>query len=259
MPNKLAVQMYTLREFTKTAEGLDSCLQIIHGIGYAGVQLSAVSCMDDGGVTAADAKAMLDAHGLRCVATHRSLDRLVHHTIEEIAFHETLDCQYTAVGGAWGYPNNAAEYRRFVQDVHPMIQTLARSGVRFGYHNHAHEFIRDADTSRPAYEVFLDEAPSMYLELDTYWLNHAGLDVASFFRRCVGRIPVIHVKDKEMVEKDGAVMAPVGEGNLDWDSIIEVAEAGGTEWYVVEQDECRRDPFDCLASSFDFLASKQLA
>jgi sugar phosphate isomerase/epimerase len=54
-------------------------------------------------------------------------------------------------------------------------------------------------------------------------------------------------------------MAPVGEGNLDWDGIIAAGEEGGVEWYAIEQDVCRRDPFDCLASSFEFLAAKGLA
>ena len=30
----------------------------------------------------------------------------------------------------------------------------------------------------------------------------------------------------------------------------------GVKWYAVEQDQCFRDPFDCLKSSFDFLRTK---
>ncbi len=65
---------------------------------------------------------------------------------------------------------------------------------------------------------------------------------------------MIHVKDMEVVAKVGQVMAPIGEGNLNWPHIVKTCEAAGTEWYVVEQDECRRDPFDCLRSSWEYLA-----
>ncbi len=65
-------------------------------------------------------------------------------------------------------------------------------------------------------------------------------------------MPVIHIKDKEMAG-DEAVMAPIGEGNLDWEHLLPACEAAGVEWYAVEQDICRRDPFDCLRSSFEFL------
>jgi sugar phosphate isomerase/epimerase len=60
----------------------------------------------------------------------------------------------------------------------------------------------------------------------------------------------------EVVEGDGPVMAPVGEGNLEWPQILAACSEGGTEWLIVEQDEFRRDPFDCLASSLMFLRER---
>ena len=40
-----------------------------------------------------------------------------------------------------------------------------------------------------------------------------------------------------------------------WTGIISMpaCEAAGVEWYAVEQDICRRDPFDCLQSSYTYL------
>jgi sugar phosphate isomerase/epimerase len=261
MPNKLAVQMYTLRDFTGTAEGFEAALDTIHGIGYAGVQLSAVGCMngETPEVTAERAREMLDANGLKCVATHRPLKSLIEQTDAEIEFHRTLGCDYAAIGGIFEYGDTPEAFRRFLADAAPMIARLKEAGIRFGFHNHAHEFIRNPETGRACYDILIDEAPDLYLEIDTYWVQHAGVDPANLLERASGRISVIHVKDKEVVSKDGPVMAPVGEGNLDWDRIIPVCEAGGTEWYVVEQDECRRDPFDCLASSFEYLSRKGLA
>lgn len=255
MANKIAAQLYTLRDFTKTAEGLEAALQTVHAIGFAGVQLSAVGCMDGERpeVDAAEARRMLDANGLRCVATHRPLKRLLERTDEEIAFHRTLGCDYVAVGGIWEYGDQPEAYHRFVKDAAPMIATLKAAGIRFGYHNHAHEFLRDPETGKPCYEILVEAGPDLYLEIDTYWVQHAGLDPAALLSRCAGRVPVIHVKDKEVVSKEGPVMAPVGEGLLDWPRIAQVGEAAGVEWYVVEQDVCRRDPFDCLNSSFEYL------
>ena len=51
------------------------------------------------------------------------------------------------------------------------------------------------------------------------------------------------------------VMAEVGEGNLNWQSIIESCIYAGTEWYIVEQDVCQRDPFDSLKISLENLKS----
>ncbi|UCD39610.1 MAG: hypothetical protein JSV87_04140, partial [Candidatus Bathyarchaeota archaeon] len=44
--------------------------------------------------------------------------------------------------------------------------------------------------------------------------------------------------------------AEIGEGNMNWQAIIEAAEESGVEWYLVEQDNCYgRDPFESLRIS----------
>lgn len=251
--NRLAVQMYTLRDLVKTREGFETALEIIHGIGYAGVQLSAVGCMDgdDPEVTAAQAREMLDANGLQCVATHRPLDRLVDRTDEEIAFHKTLGCGVVGIGGWFHDTANPESWRGLFARLSPAIDKLNAAGLTFVYHNHAHEWIQNPEDGRPFIELFLDD-PRFGILVDTYWVQHAGVDPVAFMDRVKGRAPVVHLKDKE-VYADGPSFAPVGEGNLDWASIVAACERAGTEWYAVEQDVCRRDPFDCLASSYEYL------
>lgn len=260
MPSRLAVQMYTVREFTKTASDLSASLQKIRAIGYEAVQLSAVSAMngDNPEVSAADARKMLDDNGLRCIATHRGWDALSQQSDAEIEFHNTLNCDYTAIGSLPGsyQSQGAAGYRQFLHDSAPVIARLKSAGIRFGYHNHAHEFERIGTGRTTLYDIFVEEgSPDFTLEIDTYWVVHAGANPVSIFERSHDRVPVIHLKDKEVISKVGPVMAPIGEGNLDWDSILPACQSAGVEWYAIEQDETRRDPFDCLRASFDFLTT----
>lgn len=252
---KLAAQLYTVRDYTKTREGFDDVLATCHGIGFEGVQLSAVGCMEGENpeVDAQTAREMLDAHGLVCCATHRPWSRLLENVEEEISFHETLGCDYVAIGGIWEYGQDPEAYRRFIGEAIPLARKLQEAGIRFGYHNHSHEWIRD-ENGRPCYDMLMDADPILQLEIDTYWVAHAGADPAQLLTLANGRVPVIHVKDMEVVPKEGPVMAPVGEGNLNWATILEAADASGVEWLVVEQDICRRDAFDCLNSSFEFLS-----
>ena len=112
---------------------------------------------------------------------------------------------------------------------------------------------RVEDSRRTCYDTFIDDGgPDFLLELDLYWAAHAGLNPERLVERCAGRMPVIHVKDKEVLGNE-PVMAPVGEGNLDWAHLLPACGRAGVEWYAVEQDDYRRDPFDCLRSSFEFL------
>jgi sugar phosphate isomerase/epimerase len=261
MASKLAVQMFTLREHTKTAKDFADALERVAKIGYPAVQLSAVGAMngDSPEVSAQDARKLLDDKGLSCVATHRPWDRLQKQPEEEIAFHKTLGCDFVAIGGIPGdaYPATAEGYRRWVEDARPVIEGLKAEGIRFGHHNHAGEFARISRHGPWLEDILIDEGgEDLMLELDLYWVEHAGLNCVRILERAHGRCPVIHLKDKEVVTGEGPAMAPIGEGNMDWDHILPACEAAGVHWYAIEQDVCRRDPFDCLRSSFEFLSEK---
>jgi sugar phosphate isomerase/epimerase len=259
MTSKLAVQMYTIRDHTRTEAELADSLAKISQLGYRAVQMSAVGAMNgpNPAVSAAQARRMLDDQGLHCIATHRSWDDLTLHTEREIEFHQALGCDFTAVGGLGRYgADGETGYRAFIAEAHPMIAALKAAGIRFGYHNHAFEFARIGPGLRTLFDIFVEEgSEDLMLELDLYWVGHAGLNPERLVERCRGRIPVIHIKDKEMADGE-PVMAPIGEGNLDWDHLIPACEAAGVEWYAVEQDICRRDPFDCLKSSYNFLNTR---
>lgn len=263
MESKLAAQMYTVRDFTKTRKDLAETLSKISAIGYPAVQLSAVGAMNGERpeVSAREVRKMLDDNGLKCIATHRSWEALAGKTEEEIEFHHELGCHYTAIGGMPGsYGNEGVEgFSRFVSEAAPVIEQLKAAGIRFGFHNHDHEFQRIGPGQRTLYDILIEEGGrDLTLEVDVYWVVHAGANPIRILQRCRGRVPVIHVKDKEVVPGDGPVMAAIGEGNLDWDAILPACREAGVEWYAVEQDICRRDPFDCLRSSFEFLRAKSV-
>jgi sugar phosphate isomerase/epimerase len=257
---RLAAQMYTLRDFTGDANAFDESLQAVHAIGYPAAQLSAIKCMDGDHppVDAGLAREFLDANGLVCCATHRPWERLRDFTDDEIRFHQTLGCTYTAIGGLWSGYAGVEGMKQFAEESKLVTKKLADAGILFGYHNHAHEFAVDAVHGGRPYDVLINEAPHLALEIDVYWAAVAGVDSTQLLRTASGRIQAIHFKDRGESQDGEATMEAIGEGNLDWDSIIAACREGGTEWAIVEQDICPRDPFDCLNSSYDFLTRKGL-
>lgn len=49
----------------------------------------------------------------------------------------------------------------------------------------------------------------------------------------------------------------MGEGNINFDRVFASAENAGTQYMLVEQDDCNgENPFDCLKRSYDYLKSK---
>lgn len=254
---KISAQLYTIREDTKTATGFRDAMRKIADIGYRSVQLSAVGAMDGDApeLTALDARAILDELGLEAVATHRPMSRLLEHPDEEIEFHRALGATYAAIGMAPAeyFQAEIAGFEKLAADLSPIVDRLDRAGIAFGYHNHAVEFSRHGPERKTLFDTLREKAdPRLKFEIDTYWVVHAGVDLVDLIESLKGRVPVVHLKDKEPVgwEVD---YAPVGEGNLPWPKILAALEAAGTHTVIVEQDTCRRDPYDCLASSLRYL------
>src|SRR5437879_1297822 len=128
MASKVAVQLYTVRDFLKTGKDLAASLEKIGAMGYPAVQLSAVGAMEGSNteISAVEAKKKLDANGLKCIATHRDWASMVNTPELEIEFHKTLDCDYVAIGGIPGeYGKRGAEgYAQFVRDSVPVLAKL---------------------------------------------------------------------------------------------------------------------------------------
>jgi sugar phosphate isomerase/epimerase len=244
--------MYTLRGETGTRDGLLAALDRVAEMGWDGIQASAIGCLG-GEVSFSDLKAMLDERGLECGATHRSWDLLAGDPEGEIERHRELGCGYTALGMAPAsvLEGGPQEWRDFIEGFRRVHDRLAEGGLSLGYHNHAAEFQRTDGSSFMQALVAEEWLP---LEVDTYWVQLGGADPARFLSKLGGRLEVVHLKDVNVWD-NAPDMAPIGEGNLDWPEILSALEAGGCEWAMVEQDEFRRDPFDCLASSLRFLRS----
>ena len=101
------------------------------------------------------------------------------------------------------------------------------------------------------------------------------MDPIKFINQYAGRIRLLHLKDYRIAPmkepevdfntREGMMaayaamneivqFAEVGEGTLDIPGCIEAGLAGGSEYFLVEQDlSYGRDPFDCLKTSYDNL------
>jgi len=242
----LGAQLYTVRAFTQTIEGIAETLERVADIGYAAIQISAFGPVDPEEV----AKLVEDT-GLVVAGTHVSWDRFLNELDDVIAEHKMWGCEHAAIGGLFAPEYRGADgVRRFLDELAPIAKRLTQAGIDFSYHNHNHELARYGD--KTWLEMLYDQAPPEMLraEIDTYWIQAGGGDPAAWIRKCAGREPLLHLKDMTVTPEREQRMAEVGEGNMNWPAILQAAEEGGVEWYLVEQDHCYdRDPFESLAIS----------
>jgi len=131
----------------------------------------------------------------------------------------------------------------------------AENGMSFGIHNHWWEF-QQVD-GRYVYQVMLEHLdPGVLFQLDTYWIQAAGVDPTQVVREFGARAPSLHIKDGPAVR--GVPQVAVGEGVLDFPSIIQAAE-DTAEWLVVELDDCATDMLEAVQKSYSYLVGEGLA
>lgn len=244
---KIGAQLFTVREFCKTTDDLAKTLTRIADIGYKYVQVSGTCEFD-----AEWLKKQLDKNGLECAITHTPKDKLINATDTVISEHKVLDCKYIGLG-YHKFTDEVEEYDAFCKLYTPVVDRIAACGRYFMYHNHASEFIKIGN--KTIIEHLADDfsAERMGFTLDTYWVQVGGANPADYIERLLGRVPCIHLKDYAF----GPKMAVVGEGNINFDRVFEKAKDAGTEYMLVEQDNCNgEDPFECLKRSYAFLKSR---
>ena len=240
---QIAAQLFTLRDFTQTAAQFAATLGKVATMGYPAVQVSAI-----GPIPPAEVAHLLKENNLACCATHASLDRIKNDPAGLIAELKSWGCKYTAVGGFFPKDPTTADWHRFSDEFNQAAAAFAGSGIQLGYHNHSHELAKfDGKT---ALDILLERLdPSIWFEIDTFWITHGGGDPAEWIRKVAGRIPAVHLKDMGIRYPKEQLMMEVGEGNLNWPAILQACKSAGVQWHIIEQDTCYRDPFESLGIS----------
>ncbi len=252
------VQLYTVRD--QLAKQPAETLKAIAAIGYKEVELSGP--IDK-------LVPLVKEAGLTPVSTHIDSQLLLKDTPQE-----TLDKTFDGTASlgpkyalmAYIPPNQrgkeAADFKKFGDRMNRAGQSAKRAGLGFGYHNHAFEFGKLADGTRPLDTILESFDPALVrFEIDVFWVSVAGNDPVALIRKLGKRVMMVHLKDKA---KDTPVQfnenvphtafKEVGAGIVDIPGVLKAAEAIGVEHYFVEQDYTPGDPIESLKKSYSYLS-----
>lgn len=249
-------QLYTIRAYTQCEKDFARSMKRIAGIGYKTVQISAVGR----DIRPERIREICDEEGLEIVLTHSDVNRILTDTERLIEEHDIMGCKYIGLGAMPDKYRTPEWLACFAEDFREPAKKIAAAGKLLMYHNHNFEFRKvraeGADGQKRMIEYLCEwfSPQELGFTLDTYWVQAAGADVCQWIGLLKDRIPCVHLKDMGM-SPEGAVMAPVMEGNLNFDAILKALEGTSCEYLLVEQDVCQGSPFDCLKISYDNLAA----
>jgi sugar phosphate isomerase/epimerase len=235
----VGLQPYTLRD--EIEKDYFGAFEKVAKVGYKGVEVG----MPPAGITVEEMKSKFSELDLQPLSCHVGLDQLKNDLASVISFLKEIGAKYVVLSQGFETKEAVLEAAQLYNQVG---QELKEHGLQFLHHNHDWEFVKfDGEY---ALDILLNETdPDLVkLEMDTYWVQKGGENPADYLRKLKNRCPLLHIKDMEA--GDEQFFAEVGEGILDFEEIFKVAAEVGTEWLIVEQDLCRRSPFDCIETSY---------
>jgi sugar phosphate isomerase/epimerase len=257
MNSTLGVQLYTVRELLDADPS--RTLRTLAEIGYRDVELlehhlsAVVPLARDAGLTPVS----VHVEALSDGDIDRRFDAIQEHDITHVVL-------------AWLLRHERGEglafWQRLADQMNALGERAASAGLTLGYHNHSFEFRPvDEARSRSAFDVLVEMFDPRFVsfELDVFWASMAGVDPAALLRRLSGRVPLLHLKDRDPnvsgemdeLKVPHSAFVEVGSGALDIAGILDAAAASGVRHVFVEQDHTPGNPLDSLRQSYQHVAA----
>ena len=250
---QIGAQMYSVRNHCTDYDSMLACMKALKEMGYNTVQFSGHSK----DITAQDLRRLLDETGMTCHCTHISFAEMEENIDKVIADHKLIGCEYPGIGGLPGEFRTAEGFSAFARRATAVADRLQDAGLHFLYHNHAFEFHRFPETGKTGLETLFDECGQCVMfELDMFWVQMGGGSPIDWIHKVAGRMEVAHFKEMNGTMESRNVMAPIGQGNLNWRAIMDACDEIGVKYAMIEQDNAvETDSLLCMKQSHDYLVS----
>ena len=148
----------------------------------------------------------------------------------------------------------ADDYKKIAEEFNKNGDVCKKAGIRFGYHNHAHDF-KMVD-NQAAMDIYLQNTdPALVdFEMDIYWVVTAKQDPEAWLKKYKDRFRLCHIKDriKGSTEEDASCI--LGQGSIDFKKILDTAKSNGMQYYIVEQERYdNTTEMDCAKADAEYL------
>ena len=232
--------LYTVRDDMKVNP--QATIEAVAALGYAYVELAGYSDGKFYGMEPTEFKALLAKHELAAVSSHQGTVNM-DNADQMIADVKAAGIKYFVIPvppmGMFTYDGatQSMGMKGGVEALASILTTFgkkcAEAGISLLYHNHDFEFIPN-EKGEIIMDYLLENTYPEYVnfQLDLYWITKAKADPFAYFKKYPGRFKSFHVKD---MDEEGK-FSPVGQGTIDFSSILKEKDKAGMQYYFVEQD-----------------------
>lgn len=243
---RIGLAVYTVR--TLAERDFEGTLGAVADIGYRDLDMY----MDVSGLAPKETRAILDAVGLTCRSARVRTSALRND------WERSLD-DANVLGARWiTLANVPAEERRSMREWEQLFaafdragESARRAGLTFCYHNHDFE-LQPLEGRIPLDAMLASTDPELVrLQMDVYWMTKGGRTAAEEIRRLGSRVATLHLKDMDATPQRG--ITTVGQGTIDWASVLRAARVAKVADVFVEEDS-PADPLAAVRQSYKHLA-----
>jgi sugar phosphate isomerase/epimerase len=273
----IGLQLYTVGDDLN--RDFDGTLAAVSKIGYGSVELAGLS-----GHTVAEWRQALDHTQLKCPSMHVSPRSKSGVSLDDLG--TLADAAHALSAGAiicpmFNLPERFSLTPLPGEDGGKMLARLGASmtpddwkwnadylnakgkalkqyGLRFGYHNHNVE-LAPLGKSTGLAELIRGTDPALVtFEMDAGWVVAAGADPLALLAAYPRRFSAMHVKDVKASTRPNFSLqqdpCEVGQGIIDWKSLLAKAHAANVRQFYVEQEPPFNKPrLESVAISFNYL------
>ncbi len=251
----ISIQLYTLRSAMTDWDSARRVLRKLGNTGYGRVELA--------GLYGQDAKTVaryLSRQGIWSTSSHVGISGDVAGLEAKLQDAKTLGNHYINV--PYLNSDDPDDWKQWADQMNAEAAAARRMGIRYGYHNHAHEFTTVfADGSTP-WSIFMErlDPKLVHLEVDLYWAVTGGVGVGAadpvqYAIDVIQDAPLktlqYHVKDRHSEESETpGDMADLGTGTIDFSRIF---DAHTVREYIVENDTPDVTPLQTAEVGYSYL------
>ena len=250
------LQLYSLRDMMK-AQGPAATLDKAKSLGFKYVEVA-----DLGSWSAAEFKSQLDQRGLVPIGRHYPYEQVRDDIASVIEDAKALGLPYA--GCAWiphTDPFDEKQCKEAAAVFNRAGAALAKEGIKFYYHNHGYEFVKQGDGTLFDLLLAQTDAKTVSFQMDVLWTVLPGQDPAKLLEKYPDRWVLMHLKDLKKGVGLGSLTGStdltndvaLGTGQVDWPALFRASQKIGIKYYFIEDES--PTVLDQLPRSLRFLES----
>jgi sugar phosphate isomerase/epimerase len=247
----IGLQLYSVRK--DMAEDPQKTLRLVSAIGYKNLETANYAEGKIYGMEPKAFKNFIEDLGMKLRSAHLGGPQYNPEKKQEaldwwkkaVDDHKLMGARYI-IKPSMPIPKTLSELDQWCEYYNAIGDVARKSGLMFGFHNHAREFEKIEGEIMMDYMIANTDPKLVCYELDVYWSQKGGFNATDYLKKFPGRFPLLHIKDEEEI---GAI------GTMDFKLIFEAAYAQGMKDYFVEVERYNFEPIESVKKSFDYLAS----